>query len=172
MKKAIFFDRDGVINNNSSGYYIYKVEDLVLNEGIIESLQILTRAGFLLIVISNQSGIARELYSKKDCELIHEEIKRILSQKNITINEIYYCPHHPDTGNCLCRKPESLLFEKAMARFNIDPEQSWMIGDNERDLVAAERAGIKSIGIQPNENILKYVKKMAGVSSNQDSPGS
>jgi D-glycero-D-manno-heptose 1,7-bisphosphate phosphatase len=169
MNKAIFLDRDGVINNNSGGYYIYKVEDLVLNEGIIESLRILTKEGFLVIIISNQSGIARELYSKYDCELIHEEIKRILSKHDIVITEIYYCPHHPDTGNCLCRKPESLLFEKAMARFFIDPDRSWMIGDHERDLIAAERAGLKTIGIQPNENILKYVKEITGISSNRDS---
>jgi D-glycero-D-manno-heptose 1,7-bisphosphate phosphatase len=170
MNKAIFLDRDGVINNNSTGYYIYKVEDLTLNDGIIESLQILTGGGFLLIIISNQGGIAKGIYSKHDCELIHEEIKRILSKHNITINEIYYCPHHPDKGNCLCRKPESLLFEKAIARFHIDPEQSWMIGDDERDLIAAERAGLKTIGIQPNEDIRKYLNKITNVSSNRDSP--
>lgn len=169
MNKAIFLDRDGVINDNSGGYYIYKVEDLILNDGIIESLQMLTEDGFLLIIISNQSGIARGKYSKKECDLIHEEIKRILQQNSINITEIYYCPHHPDTGNCLCRKPEPLLFEKAMARFLIDPDQSWMIGDDERDIVAAERAGLKSIRIQSNETIRKYINKMTGISSNRDS---
>lgn len=170
MNKAIFLDRDGVINNNSTGHYIYKVEDLSLNKGIVESLRILAGEGFLLIVISNQGGIAKGMYTKNDCELLHEEIRRILSQHNITITEIYYCPHHPDISRCLCRKPESLLFEKAMARFHIDPDQSWMIGDDERDLIAAEGAGIKAIGIQPNEDIRKYVNKITGVSSNPDSP--
>ncbi|KPK83286.1 MAG: hypothetical protein AMS27_13205 [Bacteroides sp. SM23_62_1] len=168
MNRAIFLDRDGVINNNSHAYYIYKVEDLLLNEGIIEALQILSRAGFLLIVVSNQSGIARGFYSKDDCDLINNEIKKILADYHITITEIYYCPHHPDTGNCLCRKPESLLFEKAMARFQIDPDQSWMIGDQERDLIAARRAGLQTIGIKPNEDIRGYVRKIAGISLNRD----
>jgi len=169
MNRAIFLDRDGVINDNSCGYYIFEVDQFVLNEGIIESLKTFADYGFLLIIISNQSGIARGLFSKTDCELIHRHMKKILSQQGILITEIYYCPHHPDTGNCLCRKPGSLLFEKAIARFHIDNGQSWMIGDSERDVTAAEKVGLKTILIKPNEDIRKYVKSIIKISSNRDS---
>jgi D-glycero-D-manno-heptose 1,7-bisphosphate phosphatase len=84
----------------------------------------------------------------------------MLSGHGISFLEIYYCPHHSEIENCLCRKPESLLFEKAIARFNIDTGQSWMIGDSERDIIAAEKAGLKSILIRSNEDIRKYIDRI------------
>lgn len=156
MKKAIFLDRDGVINNNENRYYITKPEDLNLNKGISEALKTFQDLGFYLIIISNQSGISKKLYSKEDCDRIHDRLRKVLSGEGIHIKEIYYCPHHPEVENCLCRKPGSLLFEKALSRFNIDPSQSWMIGDSERDITAAETAGLKTILIRPNEDVRKY----------------
>jgi D-glycero-D-manno-heptose 1,7-bisphosphate phosphatase len=169
MNKAIFLDRDGVINDNSGGYYIINIDDFILNKGIIESLETFTNHGFLLIIISNQGGIAKGLYAKNDCELIHEHLKKLLLPQGISITEIYYCPHHPDHGNCLCRKPGSLLFEKAIARFQINPGESWMIGDSEGDIMAAEKVGLRTIKIESNEDIRKYVDRMVGISSNRDS---
>lgn len=160
MIKAVFLDRDGVINNNEANYYITTPEDLILNPGIVDALKIFRDSGFHLIVVSNQSGIAKEIYSREDCDRIHESLKKQLAENHIVLEEIYYCPHHPDTGNCLCRKPDSLLLEKAMARFNIDPAQSWMIGDSERDMLAAEKAGLKSILIKSNEDIRKYTDRI------------
>lgn len=156
MEKAIFLDRDGVINNNENRYYVTKPDDLLLNTGIIEALKTFQDLGFHLIIISNQSGISKKLYSKEDCNRVHDRLIKLLSRKDIHIKEIYYCPHHPDVENCLCRKPDSLLFEKALARFTIDPAQSWMIGDSEKDIIAAEKAGLKTILISPNEDIRKY----------------
>ena len=156
MEKAIFLDRDGVINNNENHYYITQPHDLLLNKGITEGLKTFQDLGFHLIVISNQSGISKKLYSKEDCDQVHDRLLRLLSRKGIHIDEIYYCPHHPEVENCFCRKPDSLLFEKALARFDIDPAQSWMIGDSERDIMAAEKAGMKTILISPNEDIRKY----------------
>ena len=162
MEKAIFLDRDGVINNNENRYYISKPEDLILNTGITDALKTFQDHNFNLIIISNQSGISKKIYSKEDCDRVHDRLKKILSGHGINITEIYYCPHHPEVENCLCRKPESLLFEKALARFNIDPAQSWMIGDNDRDVIAAEKTGLRTILINPNEDIRKYSNLIIG----------
>jgi D-glycero-D-manno-heptose 1,7-bisphosphate phosphatase len=157
IEKAIFLDRDGVINNNENRYYVIKPEDLVLNKGIIEALKTFQDHHFNLIIISNQSGISKKLYSKEDCDRVHDRLRKVLSREGISITEIYYCPHHPEVENCLCRKPGNLLFEKALARFNYDPDQSWMIGDSERDIMAAQKTAMRAILINSNEDLRKYI---------------
>jgi D-glycero-D-manno-heptose 1,7-bisphosphate phosphatase len=153
MNKAVFIDRDGVINNDEGLYYIYKPSDFKLNSGIIENLLRLKKAGYLLIIISNQGGIGKKLYTKNDSDHLHTILNNKLIETGISIEEFYFCPHHPDTGNCLCRKPDSLLFEKAIARFGIDPDKSYVIGDSPRDIEAAEKAGIKGILVHKNSDI-------------------
>ncbi len=152
-RKVLFLDRDGVINNNKA-YYIYKPEDFQLNDGVIEALKQLQKAGFEFIIVSNQSGIAREVCSIWDVEKLHVYISKLFLHEDIHILEYYYCTHHPDVSMCLCRKPSPLLFEKAIARFNIDATTSWMIGDQMRDIEAAANAGIKGILVEPNKNLL------------------
>lgn len=153
MNKAIFLDRDGVINSDVGHYYIYKVEDFKINDGIIESLQKFQEAGFLLIVISNQGGIAKGVYKKEDTDKVHQYFKNILSEKGIYIQEIYYCPHHSDIEKCICRKPDSQMIEKAIARFDIDISKSFFIGDSQRDIESAKKAKINAIKIDSNQNI-------------------
>ena len=160
MIKAVFLDRDGVINDNEVPYYITRPEDFKLNDGITEALKELVDSGFQLIIISNQSGIAKKIYSKEDCDRIHEKLISIMSGYGIKFNEIYYCPHHPEIENCLCRKPQTLMFEKALARFDIDPAKSWMIGDSDKDIKGAESAGLKTIFIKSNEDIRKYTRRI------------
>jgi len=157
MSKAIFFDRDGVINRER-GDYTYKIKDFVINDGVIDTLKTLYDYGYLLIIISNQGGISKNIYSKNDVEKLHQYLLFELERHNINITEIYYCPHHSDNEKCLCRKPESLLFEKAIARYNINVSQSYMIGDSQRDIVAAEKVGIKGIKIEPNDDLRKILK--------------
>ena len=154
MQKAIFLDRDGVLLNDAGQYYIYKTDDIIINNGVIDALKKITDMGFLLIVISNQGGIAKQIYTKEDVEKIHSELKRQFKIEGIDIKEYYYCPHHSDVEKCLCRKPEPLLIEKALARFNIDPNKSFMIGDNKRDVDAGKRVGLSCIKIKPNQNLL------------------
>lgn len=157
--KAIFLDRDGVINFERG--YTHRLEDFVILPDVIEVLQLLQKNGYLLIVVSNQSGIAKGLYEQTDTELLHKHLVEVFKQNNIKLSEIYYCMHHSDIGRCICRKPDSLFVEKALARFDIDASQSYFIGDKERDVQAGQKAGVKGILIEANEslkNILHQIK--------------
>lgn len=151
-RKAIFLDRDGVLIQER-GDYTWLLEDLKINQGVVEALQNFSKQGYLLIVISNQAGIDKGLYSKQDADYLHLHISRHLGMNGITIAEYYYCPHHPTVGNCICRKPDSFLLEKAMARFNIDASKSYFIGDADRDIEAGMKAGVTSIKIEPNGDL-------------------
>lgn len=152
-RKAVFFDRDGVINNEEKHYYIHRTEDFFLNEGIIYSLKELEKKGYIFIVITNQGGISREKYSHEDVRKVHEKLKRILDGNKLHLTEIYYCPHHSDLENCLCRKPKSIMIEKGIARFNIDKEKSYFVGDRDTDIEAGRKAGLKTIKVESNQNM-------------------
>ena len=152
MNKAIFLDRDGIINKEI-GDYIKKVSDFKINEGIYEALKKLDNAGYLLILITNQGGISKGIFTENDFWEITNYMNSRLHEHGINLTEIYYCPHHPDVTKCLCRKPSPLMIEKAVARFNIDKSQSYLIGDAPRDVEAAHKAGIKGILVQPNSNL-------------------
>ena len=146
--KAVFLDRDGVINVERG--YTHRLEDFVILPDLIEILQLLQQKGYLLIVISNQSGIAKGLYKQSEVEILHKFMVDEFTKNGIKLSEIYYCVHHPDVSKCICRKPDSLFVEKALARFNIDAKKSYFIGDKERDTEAAEKAGVKGILIESN----------------------
>lgn len=162
MQKAIFLDRDGVINSDIGHYYIYKPNDFVLNKGLVESLIKLQKLGFIFIVISNQGGIAKGIYTKEDVELVHDKFQKLMDDNGILIKEIYYCPHHNSIEKCNCRKPDSLNIEKAIARFQIDRAGSFFIGDNESDIRAAQKAGIKGLKINSNQNISSILNQING----------
>ncbi|PID91630.1 MAG: histidinol phosphate phosphatase [Bacteroidetes bacterium] len=151
--KAVFLDRDGVITSNKGLYYVWKQADLQINPGVEDSLKALSERGYLLIVISNQGGVGKGEYSRKDVENFHAAMLARLAEGGARLDAVYYCPHHPSTGNCLCRKPLPLLFQKAMARFRIDPARSWMIGDMDRDIEAGEAAGLKGIRVEANQDL-------------------
>lgn len=160
MRKVVFLDRDGVINNDTVHYYIYKPDDFVLNEGLILALQKLASKGFEFVVITNQGGIARGTYTKSDVLAVHQKLIQLFNDAGIELLEIYYCPHHDKYESCLCRKPDSLMLEKAIARFQIDKELSVMIGDNAKDVKAAGNAGIRGILIAKNDNLLNYLSQL------------
>jgi D-glycero-D-manno-heptose 1,7-bisphosphate phosphatase len=156
MNKAVFLDRDGVINRERG--FTYRLEDFELLPGLTDSLKEFRRRGFLLIVISNQSGIAKGLYTQDDVEMLHRYLNEALKKEQVEFDEIYYCVHHPDVSKCICRKPDSLFIEKALARFNIDPERSYFIGDKERDVEAGQKAGVKGILIKANTPLSEIMK--------------
>lgn len=157
MNKAIFLDRDGVLINNLHHYYIWKSDQLEFVEGVFENLQLLQKNGFQLFIVSNQGGIARGLYSKDDGLKLHDELNVTFRKNDIAITEILFCPHHNDKEKCLCRKPEPLMIEKLMAKYNLNPNESVMIGDSESDMEAATRAGIAGIKILPNKNMFPFI---------------
>lgn len=160
MNKAVFLDRDGVINREI-GDYVYTVSDFKINDGIIESLRLLSDNNFLIFVISNQGGIAKGRYTFTDVERVHNYLKEELQKHKIELTEIYYCAHHTDAdSHCLCRKPDSVMLEKAIARFDINTKQSYMIGDRDRDVEAGQKAGLKTIKIRSNDNILEHCKNI------------
>ena len=144
MNKAVFLDRDGIINKEI-GEYVYRTEDFILNEGVVEALLFWQNSGYKLVVITNQGGIAKGLYSHEDVNALHQDLEGRLNAAGISLDAIYYSPHHPDFGNSLSRKPGSLMIERALARYAIDPALSVMIGDRIRDIEAAAGAGVRGI---------------------------
>ena len=141
MKKAVFLDRDGTINVDKG--YVYKPEDFEFIDGAPEVIKIINKQGYLAVVVSNQSGIARGLYTADDVDMLHEHINMALKAHDAHIDAYYYCPHHPDFGAaCKCRKPKPGLIEQAVVDYDIDIAQSWMIGDKESDIECARAAGI------------------------------
>jgi len=159
MNKAVFLDRDGVINDGTL-YYTYKTEDFIFNEGVFEGLTLLQNAGYKLIVITNQGGVAKGIYTIEDVNKLHSYMSEMLSKRNISIDAVYFCPHHSDISKCECRKPGSLMIEQALLEFNINPNLSFMIGDSDRDIIAAEKANVKTIKTKKNENIVPWCLKI------------
>jgi D-glycero-D-manno-heptose 1,7-bisphosphate phosphatase len=160
MNKAIFLDRDGVINHPKRNYYVYRIEDFRINSGVIEALQHFQEKDYLLFVITNQGGISKGKYTAEDVENVHAFMKEQLHDQGIYLSAIYYCPHHSSKENCLCRKPKPLMLEKAMAQFDIDPGRSWFIGDKKTDVEAGIAAGVRTIKIRKNQDLRKLLKKV------------
>ena len=148
FNKCVFLDRDGVINKDYVDY-VYSADKLEILPGVPEALQALKAAGYLVIVITNQSGIAKGIYTR---EQMHETHRLIQEAVGHTIDHIYYAPWHPSVSKCLTRKPGSLMFERAIARFKVDPAASWMVGDKDRDLVPAHKLGIKTIQVDYSDS--------------------
>lgn len=139
MTKAIFLDRDGVINLDKA--YVSKIEDFEFCEGVFEALMHFQNLGYLLIIVTNQSGIGRGYYTEEDFQKLTAWMRKELLHVKIKIDAVYHCPHAPE-ANCACRKPQSGMFLKAIEDFDIDVKQSWMIGDKPSDIEAALGAGI------------------------------
>ncbi len=149
MKKALFVDRDGIVNTEL-GDYILSLDEFTVHPPFIPFLREAIRRGYEAVIITNQGGIAKGRYGHSLVAECHRVLWEILAKEGLSIREAYYCPHHPEGGNCLCRKPSGLLIEKAVARFGYDKSQSLMIGDKQRDVDAAIDAGIRGYLLPPN----------------------
>jgi len=160
MAKGLFLDRDGVINHDP-GDYTYSLEEFVILPNVIEGLQLARDKGYKIILITNQGGIAKGLYSEDEVKRIHRYFCEVCQKSGVEITHIYYSPHHPDFGNSLTRKPERLMVERGLARFKLDASQSWMIGDKERDIKCAEDAGVKGILMETNGDLLQVIRNLA-----------
>ena len=158
MNKAIFLDRDGVINRKGSSYYIFREEEFLFNQGVFDALKDFISREFKLIVITNQGGISKKIFTVAHLEKLHKFMIDQLKANGIELTDIYYCPHHPDNELCRCRKPGTLLFERALKKHKIDPAESYMIGDSEADIRAAEKMGMKGILMPTNGNMMDIIK--------------
>ncbi len=140
-KPALFLDRDGVINIEKN--YLYKAEDFEFIEGVFDLCRYYIDKGFYIVVVTNQSGIARGYYSEEDFARLTQWMNECFLEHDIHVDGVYYCPHHPDiSGECNCRKPKPGMLLKAAEDLNIDLEHSVLVGDSERDIHAAHAAGV------------------------------
>lgn len=140
-RPALFLDRDGVVNIEK--HYLHKIEDFEFIDGIFELCRKYQDLGYLVVVVTNQSGIARGYYSEADFEKLTVWMVEAFNKQGITLADVYHCPHHPDiSGPCSCRKPEPGMLLEAAKKHNIDLKHSLLVGDGERDISAAHRAGV------------------------------
>ena len=140
-QKCVFLDRDGVLNGER-GDYTYKLEDFEVLPGVPEALALLKENGYLLIVVTNQAGVAKGLYRREDVLACHRKLQESCGQ---LVDALYYAPCHPAYSESLSRKPDSLMLERAIAKYDVSPEWSWMVGDSLRDLEAAARVGVQAV---------------------------
>ncbi len=154
-QKAIFLDRDGVLNKNKDDY-VKNISELEIFPFISEPIRKFQSAEFKIIVITNQSAINRGLMTEKNLNEIHEKIQSFLIQNNTKIDYFYYCPHTPNE-NCSCRKPKSGLLLKAIDDFSIDVNNSWFVGDRDSDIQAGQSVGCNTLKIQEGINLEKAV---------------
>jgi D-glycero-D-manno-heptose 1,7-bisphosphate phosphatase len=145
--KAIFLDRDGVLNQER-GAYTFRQEDFIILPGVPEALKALKEAAYYLIVITNQGGISRGLYSAADVWECHHYLQE---QCGHLIDALYFAPYHGSISASLAAKPDSLMLEKAISKYDIEVAASWMIGDSERDIEAAQKVGLHSAWLRAKE---------------------
>ena len=149
IRRAVFLDRDGTINKEVG--YMRRMEDLVLMEGAGSGIRLLNKSGYKVVVITNQSGVARGFFNEIFVRKVHEEMARRLSKSNAYVDRWYYCPHHPTEGKgeyrveCSCRKPSRGMVDLAIKELGIVPEESFVVGDSIRDLEIAWRVGAKPV---------------------------
>lgn len=148
MTKCVFLDRDGVINKDYVDY-VFSEEKLEILPEVAEALKELKEAGYLLIIVTNQSGIAKKIYTS---DQMHECHRLIQERCDNVIDYIYFAPGHPTVSESLSRKPGTLMFERAQARFDIDMANSWMVGDKDRDLIPAKKMGLRTIQVDYDDS--------------------
>jgi len=156
--KAVFLDRDGVLNKKKDDY-VKNIFELEIFPFISDSIKKLQTAGFKIIVITNQSAINRGLTTHKEIQKIHLELEKFLKKDNVSIDGIYYCPHKPDE-KCACRKPKPGLIHQAISDWNIDVNSSWFIGDSETDIEAGKSVGCKTLLVTSESTLEQCIDKI------------
>lgn len=141
MRKALFLDRDGVINKEKN--YLYKIEDFEFIDGVFETCTYFQEKGYMIFIITNQAGIARGKYTEEDYQLLTNWMIKEFENESINISKVYHCPHHPDfSGECNCRKPNPNMILKAQKEFDIDLKNSILVGDKNSDIEAGIKATV------------------------------
>jgi D-glycero-D-manno-heptose 1,7-bisphosphate phosphatase len=145
-QKAVFLDRDGVINKRRDDY-VKSIKEFVFLPNVVRSIKKLNKEGYLIIVITNQSVVNRGIITKNELDNIHFHMIHELKKKSCVIDKVYFCPHKPDE-NCQCRKPRLGMIKQAVEDFNIDISSSWMIGDSDSDIEAAKLARLQWVLVE------------------------
>jgi histidinol-phosphate phosphatase family protein len=155
-RPAVFLDRDGVINRELD--HLGSVDRFELLPGAAEAIGRLNRAGFLVLVATNQPGVAKGFFTEDTVREIHRRLETEIGRGGAYVNGIYYCPHHPEKGfpgeveslkiDCECRKPKTGMIDRARGEFNIDVSRSWFVGDSARDIECGRRAGMRTVGVR------------------------
>ncbi len=153
---AIFLDRDGVINQENG--YVKSWQEFILLPRVIEAIQLINSSDYLAIVISNQSGIAKGLYQYVEVVEIHQKLNLHLSLHSAQIDAFYFCPHHPEginqfAINCSCRKSKNGMILQAAEDWNLNLQESFLIGDSERDIIAGKKSGCKTFRVKSGHPI-------------------
>jgi len=164
---AVFLDRDGTVNVEKN--YLHKIDDWKWVDGAKNAIKFLKDAGYLVVVISNQAGIARGMYGADEVNKLHDFANAELAKIGTKIDAFYFCPHHPEiTGNCECRKPSPNMILAAAAALNIDLTNSWMVGDKKIDVEAGIAAGVLPIMVRTGygEKEEKLLDKKINVADN------
>ncbi|MBU0700837.1 D-glycero-beta-D-manno-heptose 1,7-bisphosphate 7-phosphatase [bacterium] len=156
-QRVVFLDRDGVINKKLEGDYVKSYDEFIFLPGVIDAIKKIKQKGLLVIIITNQSGIGRGIMTEDDLASVHEQMLADLKKEGVTIDAIYHCPHLPDIG-CDCRKPKDGLFKQALLDFNIDIKNSWMIGDEQKDIDAGKKAGCKTYLLSKGELLIEAIE--------------
>ena len=170
MQQAIFFDRDGVLNEEVG--YLWQVEYFKWIDGARDAIKFCNERGILTVVVTNQSGIARGMYTAQDVDELHAFMQRSLSEIGAHIDAFYYCPHHPEgiidefKVDCDCRKPKPGMILRACSELDIDPAQSILFGDSARDIQAARVAGLRAGIFFTGGNLLDAVRENFHLVSN------
>lgn len=141
-QRAIFFDRDGTLNNDPG--YISSPKQLKLYPGARKAIKLAKDANFLTFVVSNQSGIGRQYFTTEQLHSVHEHMQNVLARDHAQVHGIYFCPHHPD-AQCACRKPKTDLIRQILQKYAIDLAASYVIGDKNSDLLLAQAIGAQPI---------------------------
>ncbi|MFT7677098.1 MAG: D-glycero-D-manno-heptose 1,7-bisphosphate phosphatase [Planctomycetota bacterium] len=166
LRPAVFLDRDGTINREVD--YLSDPDDFELIPGVAAALRELASAGYALVIITNQSGVARGMLSLDTLDAIHARMQSVLATEGVSLDGIEFCPHHPDAGeapfrqDCDCRKPAPGMLLRAAEQLKLDLATSWMVGDSLRDLVAGEAAGTRSILVRTGKGSAQEQSALAG----------
>ena len=166
--KAVFLDRDGVITEDPP-HYAHRLDQLRVIPGSAQAIQLLNTHNFRVIVISNQSGVARGYYREGDVKIFNDGMESLLSKQGAHIDAIYYCPHHPEAdvkkyrSDCDCRKPRPGMLIEGGKKYNLDFKHSFLVGDKWSDIEAGRSVGCKTILVQTGHGLLEYESKKCPV---------
>lgn len=161
LKDAVFLDRDGVINRIPPDLFVKTWDEFEFLPGVFSPLRRLTKAGFLLFVVSNQSGLGRGIIRWEDFQEINRRMLEACRKEGVSISGIYFCPHLPDAG-CPCRKPKPTLLELAAKDFRLDLLRSFFVGDQARDIEAGQAAGCRTIFVTTGQETREHLPEAGG----------